>query len=88
MTDPNGNRTAVTFDERGVPVKMAVMGKVGDSDGDTLEDPTAEYAYYPFDWVDGKGPIHAKTRMREIHGDSGTPWQESHTYSVASVARS
>lgn len=39
MTDPNGDRGAARFDALGRVVATAVMGKVGSTDGDTLEDP-------------------------------------------------
>ena len=39
LTDPNGNRSQVAFDILGFVSKTAIMGKVGDSDGDTLADP-------------------------------------------------
>ena len=35
VTDPNGNT-------RGVVVQSAIMGKIGDSDGDTLAEPPAD----------------------------------------------
>jgi RHS repeat-associated protein len=36
MTDPNGNQTAVSFDELGLAVATAVMGKPGQNSGDQL----------------------------------------------------
>ena len=37
MTDPNGNRSQVSFDALGMVVGTAVIGKVGESLGDTLD---------------------------------------------------
>jgi RHS repeat-associated protein len=45
VTDPNGNRTAVRFTPLGLPAGTAVMGKVGESVGDTLEDPGMRFVY-------------------------------------------
>jgi RHS repeat-associated protein len=44
MTDPNGNRSTVAFDVRGMAVSTAVMGKEGENLGDSLGDFTAEDA--------------------------------------------
>ncbi|MFS8070471.1 MAG: toxin TcdB middle/C-terminal domain-containing protein, partial [Byssovorax sp.] len=45
VTDINGNRAAAQVDELGMVVATAILGKVGDTDGDTLADPTATFAY-------------------------------------------
>ena len=37
VTDPNGNRSAVTFDALGMVVGTAVMGKTGENLGDLLD---------------------------------------------------
>jgi RHS repeat-associated protein len=79
-TDPNGNRAAIAFDELGRITRTAVMGKVGDGDGDTLADPTATVIYDSLAWQDRREPIHTITRTRERHGDPGSPVQESHAY--------
>jgi RHS repeat-associated protein len=44
MTDPNGNRSEVAFDALGMVVGTAVMGKIGESKGDSLEDFEADLA--------------------------------------------
>src|SRR5208337_4823225 len=41
MTDPNGNRQQVIFDEIGLVVGVAVMGKATEDAGDSLEGFTA-----------------------------------------------
>ncbi|MFV8753052.1 SpvB/TcaC N-terminal domain-containing protein [Nannocystaceae bacterium ST9] len=80
LTDPNGNRTQVAFDILGFVTKTAVMGKSGDSDGDTLEDPTSTFEYDLFCWSTTGKPNWAKTRMRETHQDEETRWLEQRTY--------
>jgi RHS repeat-associated protein len=80
LTDPNGNRTQVAFDILGFVTKTAVMGKSGDSDGDTLADPTSTFEYDLFEYSTTGKPNWAKTRMRETHQDIGTRWLEQYTY--------
>jgi RHS repeat-associated protein len=80
ITDPNGNRTQVAFDVLGFVVKSAVLGKVGDSDGDTLSDPTTTFEYDLFSWHDDGTPNWAKSRVRETHQDINTRWLEQRSY--------
>ena len=80
ITDPNGNRTAAGFDALGRITKTAVMGKVGSSDGDTLEDPTMTITYSLERWKDEGKPNRTTTRARETHGPTNTRWQESYSY--------
>lgn len=81
VTDPNGNRQEVEFDTRGMVIKTAIRGKSGSSEGDTLTEPTAESAYSLFNWLDQGKPNYSLARVREIHGDLSSPWQDSYTYS-------
>ncbi|HMX08987.1 MAG TPA: hypothetical protein PKA87_15740, partial [Microthrixaceae bacterium] len=81
VTDPNGNRQAVAFDALGLVVKTAVMGKEGDTDGDTLEDPTAEIEYDLDAWVNDETPTVVHTILRENHGAENEAFQHSYTYS-------
>jgi len=80
MTDANGNRSAVATDAFGRVTAMAVMGKTGSSDGDTLTAPTVEFEYGDFAWVNDSKPTWARTRSRETHGSTSTLWQESVGY--------
>jgi RHS repeat-associated protein len=57
---------------------MAVRGRAGE--GDTLDDPTATFEYRPFDWMNGVGPCCARARMREVHADPNSAWQEAWSY--------
>jgi RHS repeat-associated protein len=84
ITDPNGNRARARFDELGMVVATAVMGKAGSSDGDTLDDPTTTFAYdlERFRTTDKPNVVHA--RVREQHGAANTRWQETYSYSDGS----
>ena len=75
-TDPNGNRGQVAFDALGRVTAAAVMGKEGDSDGDTLSDPTLRYTYDVGRWQSsgGQKPGYVKTEHREKHGAANTRW--------------
>ena len=66
-TGPNGNRTAFAFTPLGLMHKTAVMGKAGESKGDTLEHPSVELSYDFFSYIDNKGPVWVKTTQREVH---------------------
>jgi RHS repeat-associated protein len=80
VTDPNGNRSQVAFDVLGFVSKTAVMGKVGDDDGDSLDDPTSTFEYDLFAWQASGKPNWAKSRVRETHQDPNTRWLEQRTY--------
>ncbi|MBC8070998.1 MAG: toxin [Deltaproteobacteria bacterium] len=80
LTDPNGNRTAVAFDIRGVVVAMARMGSAGESEGDTLTDPTSTFSYDLFAWRDDGEPVSVRTASRETYGDPQTRWLERISY--------
>ncbi|MEP0367424.1 MAG: SpvB/TcaC N-terminal domain-containing protein [Cyclobacteriaceae bacterium] len=81
VTDPNGNRQAFEFDILGMVTKLAVMGKSGDSDGDSLADPTAEFSYDLFNWMNNQEPNYAYSKLREEHGAGNSRWMESYAYS-------
>jgi RHS repeat-associated protein len=81
IADPNGNGRAVQYDELGLVVATAVMGKDGSGDGDTLADPTTRLEYDLFNWVDNKQPVFVHSFARERHGAANPRWQESYTYS-------
>ncbi|WP_304039163.1 SpvB/TcaC N-terminal domain-containing protein [Fibrobacter succinogenes] len=81
VTDANGNRTAVDWTPLGLVSKVALMGKTGQSEGDTLDSPTEEFIY-DFDcFGTSSTPIHVRTRRREAHGSSMCRWLESVEYS-------
>ncbi|MBI1185565.1 hypothetical protein GC194_14960 [bacterium] len=79
-TDINENRQQVAFDVRGMVTKMAVMGKVSESLGDTLSDPTVKLTYDLFNWQNNQEPNYAKVEARIEHGNPSTNWQTSYEY--------
>jgi RHS repeat-associated protein len=85
VTDPNNNRSAVQFDELGMVVATALMGKEGETDpakmGDTLAEPTTRLEYELSNWMDNGKPNFVHTFARERHRETTTRWQESYTYS-------
>lgn len=82
LTDPNGNRVAARFDALGRVEATAAMGKEGGGEGDTLEDPTAEFVYELSRWAEHGLPARVHARQRERHGaESPVRWQESYAYS-------
>lgn len=80
VTDPNGNRQAAAFDALGRVIKTAVMGKIGGSDGDTLEDPSVEISYHLDAWDEDSQPAHVHVRSRETHADEESRWMERYVY--------
>jgi RHS repeat-associated protein len=80
ITDPNENRSAVEFDELGVPVRTALMGKDGASEGDTLEDPTTQLDYDLFVYQNSGLPNVIHEEAREQHGAGNPRWREGYTY--------
>lgn len=81
ITDSNGNRSAAKFDELGMVVATAVMGKKGKNEGDTLDDPTTVLEYDLFNYRENGLPTYVYTKAREEHGEANPRWQESYTYS-------
>ncbi len=84
VTDANGNRSAVAHDELGMVTASAVMGKVGSTDGDTLEDPTCRITYDIFNWKNNRKTNFSHSFAREKHGAANPRWQESFSYSNGS----
>jgi len=62
MTDPNGNRAAVAFDVLGLVAGTAVMGKVIENLGDSLDGFQAQLTQIQIDafFADPRGPIAAE----------------------------
>ena len=84
VTDANGNRAAAQFDGLGRVVATAIMGKVGDADGDTLADPTTTLDYDLSRFATTGEPNVVHSRARELHGQANTRWQEAYSYSDGS----
>jgi RHS repeat-associated protein len=67
MTDPNGNRTAAAFTPLGLLERTAVMGKVGETIGDTLDVPGSRLVYDFLAFVEHHQPISVHTIKRVHH---------------------
>ena len=67
VTDPNDNRTRYGFTPLGMLKKTAVMGKDGESKGDTLTDPTQYLEYDFFAYMTNGNPAWVKNIQREEH---------------------
>ncbi|SDD07166.1 RHS repeat-associated core domain-containing protein [Glycomyces harbinensis] len=80
VTDPAGVRAEAAFDVLGATVATALVGRPGEPDMDTLDDPTAETDYDLFAWINDGLPVWTRTRRRERHGPSNTAWQETYAY--------
>ena len=86
MNDPNQNRTQVAYSPLGLVTKTAVMGKVGETRGDTLADPgtTFDYDFNAFD--DTGSPISVTTTQRVYHiNDSDIPSGADPNETIVSV---
>lgn len=85
ITDPNDNRSAVSFDELGMVIATAVMGKENETEpermGDTLDEPTTRFEYDLYNWINNGQPNYVRTLARERHREPSTRWQESYSYS-------
>ena len=81
IVDANGNRSAVRFDELGLVIAAATMGKEGLGEGDTLDDPTTRMEYDLARWMTSGGPSVVHTFARERHGAENPRWQEAYSYS-------
>jgi YD repeat-containing protein len=82
VTDPFGHVYTTAYDDHTLLTvsASAVMGKLGDSDGDTLEDPTSTFEHDLFAWQTTGKPNWAKSRVRETHQDPSTRWLEQRSY--------
>jgi RHS repeat-associated protein len=81
IVDPNGNRHLAAYDGFGRVVAMAVAGKAGSADGDTLAAPTESFAYIETEWSASAKPNYAHAKARETHGDPASRWLETRIYS-------
>ncbi|HTN87933.1 MAG TPA: SpvB/TcaC N-terminal domain-containing protein [Sorangium sp.] len=84
LTDANNNVSEARFDALGRVTLLAVMGKPGGGEGDTLEDPTATFAYdlERFRFTGEPNVVHA--RVREQHGPGNPRWLDTYSYSDGS----
>ena len=67
VTDPNGNRSAVSFSPLGFVTATAVMGKQGEPVGDTIENPGSRLEYDFFAFANRQEPVFVRSIVREHH---------------------
>lgn len=67
ITDPNGNRTAYAFTPLGLLYKTAVMGKIGETMGDTLEVPGIQMDYDFWAYYQNQQAVFVRTVSRVHH---------------------
>jgi YD repeat-containing protein len=67
VTDPNGNRSAFAFTPLGQLERTAVMGKVGENVGDTLDVPGSRLIYDFLAFAERGQPISVRTIKRVHH---------------------
>lgn len=81
VTDANLNRAACVFDALGMRVRVAMMGKDGANEGDTLDEPTTkvEYDLHRYATSGGRYPILVRSLARERHGRDAR-WIEAVSY--------
>jgi RHS repeat-associated protein len=77
VTDPNGNRRAVSFTPLGLVATMMIMGKEGEPDGDTPVAPGSHFEYDFMAFLERKQPASARTIERQHHvTESDLPSEE------------
>jgi len=84
VTDPNGNRSAASYDEFGQVTATALMGRAGAGEGDTLADPTTrlDYDRLAFQTTGTPASVHIYQRLQ--HGAANQGWFESYVYADGS----
>ncbi len=74
VTDPNGNSIAYSYTPTALLSSVAVMGKFGESVGDTPTEPSLKYEYDFLAFVNTGQPVSVRTVKREHHiNDTYTP---------------
>jgi RHS repeat-associated protein len=67
ITDRNSNQRAVTFSPLGFVTSTVVMGKPGESVGDTLDFPSSRMEYDFFAFANRQDPVFVRSVVREHH---------------------
>ena len=69
VTDPNGNRTAYAYTPIGLPASVAVVGKVGETRGDSPEVPGTRFEYDLRAFHERAQPVSVRTvrRLHHVH---------------------
>jgi RHS repeat-associated protein len=77
VTDQNGNRTAFAFTPLGLLERTAIMGKVGEEMGDTLDAPGTQLVHDFLAFAERGQPISVRTIQRVHHvQDTDVPLPE------------
>jgi RHS repeat-associated protein len=92
ITDANGNRQQAAFDLLGRVTAVAIAGKAGETDGDTLASPSLVFEYHDDEAAQGR-PNFAHSWIRQTHfhdlapADQAKPlleqgaWRQERVYS-------
>ncbi|MGE3289369.1 MAG: SpvB/TcaC N-terminal domain-containing protein [Dehalococcoidia bacterium] len=67
VTDPNGNRAAVAFSPLGLVEKVAMLGKLGGKEGDTLDEPGTHVHHDLLAFAERGQPVSVRTVRRVQH---------------------
>ena len=67
VTDANGNRTAYVYTALGLLAAVAVMGKPGAEEGDTVDQPGVRYVYDLAPYPETRRPISVHEIRRQRH---------------------
>lgn len=67
LTEPNGNRSLAFYTPLGLPAGTAIMGKPGESAGDTPESPSVRMSYDFLAFKQRRQPVAVRTIQREYH---------------------
>lgn len=67
VIDPNGNRTAYSFTPLGLMASTAILGKEGESTGDSFAIPSTRLEYDFLAFEERQQPISVRTIQREHH---------------------
>lgn len=81
LKDANDSRTKIKLNALGLVTAVALMGRRGRKEGDTIADPTSCIKYHLWEWLQHGQPIFVHTETREQHRDPNTRWQHAYSYS-------
>lgn len=85
IRDMNDNLSGVVFDELGLVIRTAVMGKEGENLGDTLNsdlEATTYIRYNPDAYINAGQPVWSEVYAREehLHNNPDPRWKRTRTY--------
>lgn len=80
VTDINGNRMAGRLDPLGRVEAIAFMGREGDGEGDSLDDPSLRLRYDTGRWLTSGAPAMTIEERRQTIGDPDSEWRVQHSF--------